>query len=86
MFCGIAHLYENITALGYPWFYKTTPFLSFEGKNTGQTHLFFWYSPLFGMRQKTAKNQCNCIVLNFNQIKALLFEYEFKSIFPTKST
>ena len=27
------------------------------------------------MRQKTAKNQWNCIVLNFNQIKASLFHY-----------
>ena len=33
-------------------------------------YLFFWYSPLFGMRQKTAKNQWNFIVMNFNQIKA----------------
>ena len=38
------------------------------------------------MRQKTAKNQWNCIVLNFNQIKASLFQYKFKCIFPTKST
>ena len=29
------------TAIGYPWFYKTTPFLSFEGKKQGQTHIFF---------------------------------------------
>ena len=28
-------------AIGYPWFYKTTPFLSFEGKKQGHTHLFF---------------------------------------------
>ena len=31
----------KITAIGYPWFYKTTPILSFEGKKQGQTHLFF---------------------------------------------
>ena len=41
MFYGIAHLYEKNTAIGYPWFYKTTDFLSFEGKKQGQTHLFF---------------------------------------------
>ena len=76
----------KITAIGYPWFYKATPFLSFEGKNRVKLIYFFWYSPLFGMRQKTAKNQWNCIVLNFNQIKDSLFQYKFKSIFPTKST
>ena len=42
------------TAIGYPWFYKITPFLSFEGKKHRQTHLF-WHSPLFGMHQKQAK-------------------------------
>ena len=26
--------------------------LSFDGKKQGQSHLFFWYSPLFGMHQK----------------------------------
>ena len=32
----------KITAIGYPWFYKSTPFLSFEEKKKqGQTHLFF---------------------------------------------
>ena len=31
----------KITAIDYPRFYKTTPFLSFEGKKQGQTHLFF---------------------------------------------
>ena len=36
------------------------------------------------MPQKTAKNQWNCIVLTFNQIKALLFQYEFKNIFSNK--
>ena len=41
------------TAIGYPWFYKTTLFLSFEGEKTGSNSpIFFWYSPLFGMRQK----------------------------------
>ena len=28
-------------AIGSPWFNKTTPFLSFEGKKQGQSHLFF---------------------------------------------
>ena len=56
MFCGIAHVKEKITAIGYPWFYKTTPFLSFEGKKTGlNSSTFFWYSPLFGMRQKNSQ-------------------------------
>ena len=27
-----------------------TPFLSFEEKKTGSTHLFYWYSPLFVCR------------------------------------
>ena len=31
---------KKITAIGNPWFYKTTPFISFEEKNA-QTHLFF---------------------------------------------
>ena len=35
MFCGIAHPKKKITAIGYTWFYKTTPFLSFEAKKTG---------------------------------------------------
>ena len=78
MFCGIAYLWEKITAIGYPWFYKTTPFLSLKGKSRVKLIHFFWYSPLFGMRQKTAKNQWNCIVLNFNQIQASLFQYKFK--------
>ena len=77
----------KITAIGYtPGFIKPPLFYLLKGKKQGQTHLFFWYSPLFGMRQKTAKNQWNCIVLNFNQIKASLFQYKFKSIFSTKST
>ena len=85
MFCGITHLKEKITAKGYHWFYKTTPFLCFEGKKTeSNSSIFFWYSPLFGMRQKQPKNQWNCLVLNFNQIKASLFQYKFKSIFPQK--
>ena len=29
------------TAIGYPWFYKTTPFLSFEGKKTGPNSSIF---------------------------------------------
>ena len=29
------------TAIGYPWFYKTTPFLSFEGKKTGSNSSIF---------------------------------------------
>ena len=37
------------------------------------------------MRQKTAKNQWNCIVLNFKQIKASLFQYKFKSSFPQRA-
>ena len=37
MFCGIDHLQEKITAIGYPLFYKTTPFLSFEGKKGKKT-------------------------------------------------
>ena len=41
MFCGIAHLWEKITAIGYPWFYKTTPILSFEGKKTGSNSSVF---------------------------------------------
>ena len=41
LFCGIAHLKEKITAIGYICFHKTTPFLSFEGKKCGQEHLFF---------------------------------------------
>ena len=65
MYCGIAHLQEKITAIGYPWFYKTTPFLSFEGKKQGQTHLFFLVKPIIWDASKTAKNQWNCIVLNF---------------------
>ena len=31
----------KIAAIGYTWFYKTTPFLSLEGKKQGHTHLFF---------------------------------------------
>ena len=42
---------------------------------------FFWYSPLFEMRQKR-QNRWNCIVLKRNQIKGLIFQYKFKSIFP----
>ena len=41
MFCGIADLWEKIAAIGYPWFYKTTPFLSFEGKKTGSNSSIF---------------------------------------------
>ena len=33
----------------------------------------------------SSQNQSNCIVLHFNQIKASLFQYKFKSIFLTKS-
>ena len=47
-----AHLWENIRVIAYPWFYKSTRFLSFEGKKQGQTHLFFWNSPLFWMHKK----------------------------------
>ena len=73
------------TAIGDPWVYKTAPFFFMKGKNRVKLIYFFWYSPLFGMRQKTAKNQWNCIVLNFNQIKASLFLYKFKSIFSTRA-
>ena len=55
-------------------------------KNRVKLSSYFWYSPLSVMRQKIAKNQWSCILLNFNQIKASLFQYKFKSIFPTKST
>ena len=41
MFCEIALLKENITAIGYPWFYKTNPFLSFEGEKTGSNSSIF---------------------------------------------
>ena len=41
--------------LGYPWFYKTTPFLSFEGKKQGQTHLFFLVLPIFWDASKNSK-------------------------------
>ena len=41
MFCGKAHLLEKITAIGYPWSYKTIPFLSFEGKKTGSNSSIF---------------------------------------------
>ena len=37
------------------------------------------------MVTKTAKNQWNCIVLNFNQIKASLFQYKFKVSFPQRA-
>ena len=39
------------TAIGYPWFYKTS-FQSFAGKKTGSNSSIFWYSPLFEMRKK----------------------------------
>ena len=41
MFCGIAHLKEKITTIGYPWFYKATAFLSFEEKKTGSNSSIF---------------------------------------------
>ena len=87
MFCGIALLYEKITAIGYPWFYETTPFLSFEGEKTGSnSSIFSGIAHCLGCVKKQPKISGNCIVLNFNQIKASLFQYKFKSIFPTKST
>ena len=76
---------EKNTAIGYLWFYKTTPFLSFKGKKAGQSHLFFLVQPFTWDASKTAKNQWICIVFNFNQIRASLFQCKFKSIFPTKS-
>ena len=45
----------KITAIGYPWFYKTTPFLSFKGKKTGSnSSIFFWYRTIFGMGKKNS--------------------------------
>ena len=79
----------NSPSLGknyYPWFYKTLLFYLLKGKKQGQTHLFFLVYTIIWDASKTAKNQWNCIVLNFNQIKASLFKYKFKSIFLTKST
>ena len=64
----------------YPWFYKTTPFLSFEEKKQGQTHLFFPGIAHILECVKNAKNQWNCIVLNFNQIQALLFQYKYNCL------
>ena len=43
-------------AIGYPWFYKTTPFLAFEGEKTwSNSSIFFWFSSFFGMPQKQPK-------------------------------
>ena len=72
IFCEIPHFRKTITAIGYPCFYKITPFLSFEGKKQGQTHLFFSDRPIahYLDASKTGKNWWNCVVLYFNQIKA----------------
>ena len=51
-------------------FQKTTLVYHLKEKNRGSFTYFFWYSPLFEMRQKIAKIQCYCNVLNFNQFKA----------------
>ena len=67
-------------------FIKPPLFCLLKEKNRVKLIYFFRYSPLFGMGKKQPKNQWNCIVLNFNQIKASLFHYKFKSSFPTKST
>ena len=43
-------------AIGYPWFYKTTPFLSFKGKKTGSnSSIFSGIAHYYGMRQKQPK-------------------------------
>ena len=71
MFCAIAHLYKTRGSL-FIFFYLL------KGKNRVKLIYYFWYSPLFGMRQKTAKNQWNCIVLNFNQIMAYYYSINSK--------
>ena len=48
----------KITALGYPWFYKTTPFLSFERKKTGSdSSIFSGIAHYLGCIKKQPKNQ-----------------------------
>ena len=78
---------NNITAqlLAIPGFIKSTHFLSFEGKNTGSnSSIFSGIAHYLGWVKNSQKSvELHC--LNFNQIKALIFQYKFKSIFPTKS-
>ena len=75
------------TAIGYPWFYKTTPFLSFEGKKTGSnSSVFFWYSPLFGKRQKQLKISGIALFSISIKLGPHYFSINLKEIFPTKST
>ena len=35
------HIKQVSLDIGYPWFHKTTPFLSFEGKKTGSNSSIF---------------------------------------------
>ena len=63
-------LEKKLQQYATPGFIKLPLLYLLKGKKQGKTNLFFWYSPFFGMHQKTTKNQWNYIVLNFNQITA----------------
>ena len=59
-------LRKKNTAIGYPWFYKTTHFLFLKEKTGSNSSMFSGIAHYLGCANKTAKNQFNCIVLNFN--------------------
>ena len=56
----------KITAIGYPWFYKTTPFLSFEGKKTGSNSSIF----------SSIEHYLECFKKNAKISGIALFEFE----------
>ena len=69
-----------------PCFSKNHFFAVLTGKSRVKLNYFFWYSPLFKMRQKLTKNKWNCNLLNFNQVESLSLQFIFKYFFPKTYT
>ena len=67
----------NIYSYRHPWFYKTIPFLSFQGNKQGQTHLFFsgiaHYLRCVKNSQKSLKSHIFEFQLNYFSIKSKVF-------------